>query len=137
VCFLLDANILSEERKPHPAPKVQNWLLQNVAAAGISAVTVGEFTRGASVLAMGKPRLSLEAWIDEIVRDFTGRILPLGLEEMRTWGHLFGTLQKRGITLPRFDSLLAATALTHDLVLVTRNTADFAGTGVTVFNPFE
>jgi predicted nucleic acid-binding protein len=90
VRFLLDANIVSEKRKPIPTPKVENWLLQNISAAGLSVVTIGEFTKGACLLPPGELRRSVEAWIEEIVEEFTGRILPLGLEEMKGGGACSG-----------------------------------------------
>lgn len=135
--YLLDANILSEARKPKPAAKVLAWLLQNGSASGLSVLTIGEFIKGANLVSKGNRRIQLERWIEELESEFDGRLLPLGIDEMRVWGRLYGEAQATGRNLPLFDSLLAATALTHDLTLVTRNAADFVGAGVTALNPFE
>ena len=135
--YLLDAKILSEGRKKRPDPKVLSWLLQNAPASGLSVLTIGEFVKGASLLPAGKRRRDLEAWIVELEQEFAGRLLPLDAHEMRAWGRLYGKLQAAGTQPPLFDSLLAATALSHDLTFVTRNTADFANTGVTVLDPFH
>ena len=134
--YLLDTNILSEGRKPGPSPKVLSWLLQNASASGLSVLTIGEFVKGASLMPGGKRRRELEAWIGELEQEFTDRLLPLDVHEMRVWGQLYGKEQATGHKLPLFDSLLVATALAHDLTLVTRNTKDFEMTGVKVVNPF-
>jgi len=134
--FLLDANILSELRKPRPSPKVLTWLSQNASACGLSVLTIGEIVKGANIMPAGTKRMGLKSWIGELEAEFAGRLLPLGIEEMRVWGHLYGREQTAGRMLPLFDSLLAASALTHDLTLVTRNAPDFAETGVTVLDPF-
>jgi predicted nucleic acid-binding protein len=134
--YLLDTNILSEGRKPKPSPKVLSWLLQNAPSSGLSILTIGEFIKGASLMPAGKRRRELEAWIGELEQEFTDRLLPLDLNEIRFWGQLYGKQQAAGHKMPLFDSLLAATALAHDLTLVTRNTADFEDTDVRVLNPF-
>ena len=85
----------------------------------------------------GKRRRELESWIEQVEQEYGNRLLLLDWQIMRIWGRLHAEHRVAGRTREFADSLLAATALAHDLTVVTRNTADFAGTGVTVFNPFE
>src|SRR5437867_1277410 len=120
--YLLDANVVGEPRKPKPDSKVLSWLLRNEAASALSVLTLGELMRGARLLPPGRKRRAFESWIDELERGFAGRFLPLGAGEIRVWARIFVEAEGRGNKLPQFDSLLAATALAHNLTLVTRNT---------------
>jgi len=81
-------------------------------------------------------RARLEAFFAELLRHFSGRIHPFDQTIAERWGSLNGVLSLRGIKLPGIDSLIAATALHHDLTIVTRNEADFRAAGVSVLNPF-
>ena len=85
-----------------------------------------------------KRKTALRDWLnDELLLRFQGHILPLDTEVMLTWGVLTATLEQKGRKLPAMDSLIAAIALQGQFVLVTRNEADFADTGVTVLNPWK
>ena len=68
---------------------------------------------------------------------FQGRILPLNLDVLFNWGSIQGTSENEGVPLPVMDSLIAATVLTHNLIVVTRNVCDLERFKVTVFNPWE
>ena len=87
------------------------------------------------MLPVGRKRNEIEGWVEDVERRFAGRILPFTSDEARVWGRLYGEAQRAGHPPPLLDSLLAATALMHDLTLVTRNTADFAQTEMRVFDP--
>lgn len=134
--FLLDANVLSEIVRPRPDSGVTNWLVQNEAGSAISELTIGELTKGAYSLPAGPKRKRLLAWITEVEAAFDDRLLSLTSEVLKTWGQLTGTHEAQGRRWPVIDSLLAATALHHDLTIVTRNTDDFPPE-VPTFNPWK
>ncbi len=134
--FLLDANVLSEGVRPRPDSGVANWLVQNESGAAISELTIGELTKGAFFLLPGPKRKRLLAWIAEVEAMFGDRLLPLNRDVLKTWGQLCGTHEAQGRRWPVLDSLLASTALVHDLTVVTRNTDDFPPE-VRTFNPWK
>ena len=83
-------------------------------------------------------RAQLEAWlIDDVAVRFHGRILPIGIDIADRWGRITALAKKSGNSLPYIDSLLAATAVHHNLTLVTRDTSRLNVTGVTLFNPWS
>ena len=136
--YLLDTCIVSELVKRKPSDAVVEWL-SSIPAPNLflSAVTLGEIRKGISRLSPDDPRVpSLEAWFDEIRRDFSGRIVAFDENTAVLWGRLSGENSRVGRTAPVADSQIAATALSSGMTLVTRNVSDMAGMGVSVFNPF-
>ncbi|MGH9915361.1 MAG: type II toxin-antitoxin system VapC family toxin, partial [Pyrinomonadaceae bacterium] len=125
----------SEFKKKRPEQKVISWLdAQLEESLFLSALTIGEIQKGITLLPTSKRRTDLENWLESIIYRYDARILPLNTEVMQRWGELTGKFEQKGRVLPFLDSLIAATALAHGLVLITRNENDFAGTGVTVMN---
>ena len=134
--YLLDANVLSEGVRRRPDSGVANWLVQHETGAAISELTIGELTKGAFFLPAGSKRRQILGWIAEVESAFDDRLLPLDRDVLKTWGQLCGTHAAQGRRWPVIDSLLAATALLHDLTIVTRNTTDFPPE-VRTFNPWK
>ncbi len=138
MAYLLDTCVLSEFKKKQPEQKVIDWLNAQIEETlFLSVITIGEIQKGISRLPTSKRQAELEIWLEELVYRYDERLLPLDTQIMRQWGQLTGPLQTRGHALPLLDSLIAATSLTHNLVLVTRNESDFAATNVTILNPWE
>ena len=137
--FLLDTNVPSELTRPMPDIRVSGWVdAQENASLYLSVVTVGELRRGFTVLPQSKRRKQLEQWFEQYLLPlFVGRILPVTQSVGNRWGVLGGECQLRGTPLNTADGMIAATALEHDLTVVTRNVKDFAGLGLTVFNPWD
>jgi predicted nucleic acid-binding protein len=136
--FLLDTNVISELVKPSPDPQVWQWVdAVPDSQIFISAITVGEIAHGIEQLPASARRMRYELWFEhEILARYADRIIVLDTSVMLRWGALVATLTALGRVLPAFDSLVAATALTHHIGLVTRNTQHFAETGVLLINPW-
>jgi len=137
--YLLDTNIPSELIRPRPEPLVSTWLeRQNDLHLYLSVVTIGELRKGLTLLPSGKKRALLEGWLESrLLPWFEGRILPISLAIANRWGAMDGEEQLRGNPLNTADGLIAATALEHDLTVVTRNVKDFARLGVSILNPWD
>ena len=136
--FLLDTCVISEMLRELPAPSVVQWLSSRAEdRLFLSALVLGELYRGVALLESGKKRVQLETWIPSLESRFEGRILPLTEKECACWGRLSAELQRKGIALPLADGLIAATALTHKMTLVTRNEKDMRACGVRIANPWE
>jgi predicted nucleic acid-binding protein len=137
--FLLDTNVISELIKPRPNPNVTNWVeATDEQLLYLSVLTLGEIRRGIASLPDAGRRIKLETWLDsELVLRFADRILPIDLAIADRWGRLTGTASARKSPLPVIDGLLAATAVHHNLTLVTRDTSHLSGTSVPFFNPWE
>ena len=137
--FLLDTNVVSELIKPKPEAKLAEWVDSTEDELfHLSVLSIGEIRRGIVRLQQGRPRLALETWLEtELKSRFSGRILAIDEAIAERWGALDAEASARGIPVPIIDGLLAATALHHNLILVTRNIRDVTGTGVVVFNPWE
>jgi hypothetical protein len=100
----------------------------------LSVLTLGEIRKGIERLQGDARQAALLDWLEvELPRFFWGRVLAVDAHTADRWGRLQGSA---GRPLPAIDSLLAATALQHDLTLVTRNTTDFDGMGVRLVNPW-
>jgi predicted nucleic acid-binding protein len=132
--YLVDANVLSEPTKPLPARQVVDWLRQNQSELAVDPIILGEIRFGIRILPAGKRRRRLEQWFDEGITRLV--CLPLDAQTALRWAQLLADLRKSGQAVGIKDSLIAATALVHGLVVVTRNTSDFAKTGVETLNPF-
>ncbi|MGA2117244.1 MAG: type II toxin-antitoxin system VapC family toxin [Bryobacteraceae bacterium] len=137
--FLLDTNVPSELTRPMPDVCVSGWVAaQDKAALYMSVVTVGELRKGLTILPLGKRRKQLEQWFEQYLLPlFADRILPVTRGVANRWGVLDGECQLRGTRLGTGDGMIAATALEHDLIVVTRNVKDFFGLGVAVLNPWD
>jgi tRNA(fMet)-specific endonuclease VapC len=122
-----------------PDVRVRGWVAaQDNVSLYLSVVTVGELRRGFTALPQSKRRIQLEQWFEHYLLPlFIGRILPVTQSVADRWGILAGECQLRGTPLNTADGMIAATALEHDLTIVTRNVKDFAGLGLMVFNPWD
>ena len=133
--YLLDTCLLSEFMKKNSNQEVIRWFdAQEDETLYISVLAIGEIRKGIAKLVPSKRRTELEIWLDGVVDRFDRRILPLSVSTAIRWGELKAALEIQGRPLPVIDSLMAATALEHDLTLVTRNEDDFAATCVKVLN---
>jgi predicted nucleic acid-binding protein len=134
--YLIDTNVISELRRREPAARVVQWFEQRPAnQLYLSVLTLGEIRRGVEKLEAGERQRVLRTWLEqELPAFFAGRVLPIDGAVSHRWGYLMAEM---GRPLPAIDSLLAATALEHNLVLITRNLKDVAGLPVPVANPWE
>ena len=134
--YLIDTNVISELRRREPEPRVVRWFEQRPARQlFLSVLTLGEIRRGVERLDEGERQQALRAWLEqELPAFFSGRLLPIDEAVAQSWGRLMAEM---GRPLPAIDSLLAATALEHNLVLVTRNLKDLADLPVAVANPWQ
>lgn len=137
--YLIDTNAISELRRKTPDTQVVRWFEQRgPQSLFISVLTLGEIRNGLE--AMGRdthasPRQqAIKDWLEnDLPNYFSGRVLTIDAAIADRWGQLAASVQR---PLPAIDSLLAATALHHNLTLVTRNVRDFEGLGVTLLNPW-
>ena len=134
--WLVDTNVISELRRRDPDANVRAWFAQRPATElYLSVLTLGEIRKGVEALTDLGRRTVLREWLErELPVFFADRLLPIDAGVAHQWGQL---LAKAGRSLPAIDSLLAATALHHNLVLVTRNLKDVAGLPVKVLNPWD
>jgi predicted nucleic acid-binding protein len=135
--ILLDTCVISEFAKAAPAPALLAWM-DSVPddALRLSVLTLGEIRKGADLLEPGPRRARIEAWLEGLRHTFADRILPVDQEVALRWGTIRAAGRRNGRVRPPVDSLIAATAVCHDLTLATRNVADFEGTGAVVVNPW-
>ena len=134
--WLLDTNVLSELRKGGRADRgVQAWFGEvNEPELFTSVLVVGEIRRGIELVRRRDvpSALALEQWLRRLVETFGHRLLPIDARVAERWGTL-----NVPDPVPAVDGLLAATALVHDLTLVTRNVPDMQRTGVQLLDPFD
>lgn len=133
--YLVDANVLSEPTKPVPNPRVLEWLRAHERDIVIDPIILGELRFGILVLPKSKKRTALERWFDTGIERL--HCLPWEADTALTWAQLLARLRAAGRAMPTKDSLIAATALTHGLTVVTRNRVDFAKADVRIVDPFE
>jgi hypothetical protein len=136
--YLVDTDVVSEVRKRVKANPGVRRFFEDARTKGdalyLSVVTVGEIRRGIEAIRhRGDIRQAnqLEAWLTAVLNGFGDKILDFSHDEAQVWGRLRVPHPENAI-----DKQIAATALTHGLTLVTRNTAHFSGLGLTLVNPF-
>lgn len=140
--YLLDTCVLSKLRKikKYPDPALVNWFVTHQEVDFfLSVLTVGELEHGINKISNLRDRRIIEDWyMGEVLPRFKERILNIDLRVASHWGILYGAYQKKGITIPTIDGLIAATAIVHDLILVTDNIKDFSSIEeLKLFSPWE
>lgn len=135
--FLVDTNVFSETLKRNPDQRVVAWLRENESEIFVSVITIAEIRRGIERLPQGKRREELTCWLSGLSTKMKRSILSYNRSVAHVWGQMRGKLDTEGIHLASMDSILAATAIRHNLTVVTRNTKDFEHAPVTVLNPFK
>ncbi len=131
--FLLDTNVVSASKKPDPA--VARWIgEQDDNTLFLSVITLGEITRGIVMKQRTDPvaAASLSSWLAGLRAGYADRVLTVDENVALRWGHI-ASIRSRGDA----DGLIAATAMAHNLTIVTRNVQDFEDTGVPVLNPWN
>lgn len=130
---LVDANVLSEATKPDPDPRVVEWLRRNERSIVVDPIVLGEVRFGILLLARGARRTKLEQWFEQGVGGV--QCLPWDSAVGLRWAQLLADLRRRGRPMSIKDSLIAASALAHDLALVTLNQRDFKPARVKLVDP--
>ena len=129
--FLCDTNIISELSRSKPNQGVIDWV-DRIDILTISVITVEEIYFGLAA----KPNPRITAWWENLL--ISGcEILPVTTEIAEYTGNIRGSHRTKGQVRHQADMLIAATAKIHDLTVVTRNTKDFEGCGIKIFNPFD
>lgn len=137
--YLLDTCVISELVKKEPNPAVIRWLEGcDESMIYMSVLTIGELMKGIAKLADGDRRERLQSWVtNDLAVRFEPRLLEIDTEVAWAWGMMLGEAERRGEKLPVIDSLIAATANVHNLIVVTRNVQDMVRCQAKVFNPWE
>lgn len=136
--FLLDTNAISEPGRVQPNPGFADWFEEvEDTAIFVSVVTFGELRHGVSMLAEGARRRHLEGLHLAIMRRYGSQILPVDLVVALAWGELAARHRSSGRRPSVTDELIAATALVHDLIVVTRNVVDFEASGCRIVCPWS
>lgn len=132
--MLVDTNVLSETVRPRPNPGVLRWLIAHPTFA-ISAVSLEELAFGIERIS-GKRRALLYEWFERLRGDPAPTIVPVDAEVAVAAGRMRARRERRGRPVAQADMLIAASALTRGMTLVTRNVDDFEGCGIALLNPF-
>jgi predicted nucleic acid-binding protein len=137
--FLLDTNCISEAVRVNPEPRVLAWIeTADESLLYLSVLTLGEVRKGVAALSPGRRRTKLETWLElELRARFSGRILSIDAGVADRWGLLAAAAKRQGKALSVIDGLLAATALHHNLTIVSRNVSDFVDLPVAIVNPWK
>ena len=138
--WLLDTNVIAEAGGAKPDRRVENWISsQPEDILFLSILTLGEYQKGIQNLPPAdRRRPRLQQAVLALETRFSGRILSVSDEIVLRWGSVSGELKRlTGHPPPVIDTLLASTAIEHSLYLATRNVADVAQSGATVFNPWK
>jgi predicted nucleic acid-binding protein len=137
--WILDTNVLSELRRPRPEPKVVAFVADRpFASLYISSVTVAEIRFGIELVAEPNRRAELKDWLAHKIRPvFQNRILPVTEDIMFKWRLLVEEGRKAGHTFSQPDLIIAATAIEHDLTVVTRDRSEYDKARVAVIDPWE
>ena len=135
---IIDTNVLSEARRPGGHPGVKRYLMQaDEDDLFISVITLGELSHGIAKLEPSARQAELERWLAATERLFDSRLLPITRDVAVRWGRLTVQCARRGYAIGQSDALIAATAVEHDLAVLTRNVRHFEPTGVTVIDPSQ
>ena len=126
--FLVDSNVLSEPTKPHPDGRVLEWLRRNERDIAVNPIVLGEMEYGILLLPPGAKRRRLEEWF--VAGCERLRVVDFDQPTGALWARLLARLKAGGLSIPINDSLIAASALAHDLTVATRNIVDFRHAGV-------
>ena len=142
--FLLDTNAVSEPTHPRPDAGYVAWFmgvgdsndpLDDV--LNVSVLTIAELRRGVSRLGSGRRRSELEVAIELLVNEYGPRILAVDLAVAEVWSEIAENNRRKGVIVGAIDELIAATAIAHDLTLVTRNVGHFNSTGCKLLCPWS
>jgi predicted nucleic acid-binding protein len=133
--YLVDANVLSEATKPRPNLRIIDWLAHNEPELAVDPIILGEIRFGILLLPTGRRRSRLERWFEDGVQRL--HCIPWEAPTGLRWAELLATLRAEGRAMPIKDSLIAATALTHDMAIATLNRRDFDAANVTIVDPAE
>ena len=137
--YLLDTCVISELVKTKPDSRVTRWIRsQDEEGLFLSVITIGEIQKGISKLPHGRnKKQQLQNWLnDELQERFKDRILEISIETAHVWGQVMGACEKKGVTLPAIDSLIASQGIFHKMTIVTRNISDMEPSGAPLFNPW-
>ncbi len=135
--YLLDTCVISELVKHTPNENAVAWLNSTDSERiFLSVITIGEIRKGIAKLPESKKKQILTNWLLSLVEDYRSRIYPVSLTVAENWGNIQGQAEKQGKSLSSVDSLIAATAYTYNLVIVTRNEKDFISSNVPILNPW-
>jgi toxin FitB len=132
--YLIDTNVLCEPTKREPNSVVVKWLRDNEGSLIVNPIILGEIDFGILSLADGKYKSELREWFQKVAVML--QIFEIDQRTALIWSKLLHDLKKVGRTMPISDSLIAATALQYDLVIVTRDLKDYQFCGAKIFNPF-
>jgi len=136
--YLLDTCVISELVKSKPNPVVVNWM------SGLSdeslflcSITIGEIRKGLIKLPKSKKKKKLTDWLNTLLENYQNRIYSIDVTVAENWGVIQGKAEQNGMPMSSMDSLIAATAYTHNLSLVTRNESDFQASNILIINPWK
>lgn len=137
--YLLDTCVISEVLSKKPNFNVLDFVDGlDPDDIYLSVITIGELYKGIEKLPKSRRKDELYEWFtDELLVRYEGRILPMDTETLMVWGTLIARLESRGQVMPAMDSLIAATVLANQMVLVTRNVSDFEFAGIEIINPWK
>ena len=135
--YLLDTCAISELTKPQANSGVIEWLENtNSEDLYLSVINIGEIKKGINKLPASKKKQDLLFWLETLLEDYQNRILTVDLSVMENWSLIVANAEKKGQPIASLDSIIAATAYTHHLTLVTRNERDFYACNIPMINPW-